>query len=342
MKFYSALNYLPQAFGLTLGRLLGLGTVLTIVLGRICMLAVYIAGCSHAVRITPVGKAVFAAVPLLPMALMMAGSYSYDAMVLVSTLCFTASVLHARFENGSRTAFIECIVWAFVLGGVKGGAFLIFLPLALMLMHSGWRKPLALLAAGGLSALIFDVFLAPDSLYQLGEEGSGMMRASFAFAHPQKFLDLLASTYLNSADELVLNMGGTRLAWLEPTIPSVVIAGLLAVIAAYAIFEKDRLRFTQLDRGLFLWILGMEIVFTPMMLLSWTEYGDDRIRGLQGRYYLPVLVLLLFLLTKFRLRIARGNDSGSSYVAIEKKCAASLCALSCLCVYYMMRLYLIR
>lgn len=348
MKFYSAVNYLPQAFGLTLGRLLGLGTVLTIFLGRLCILAVFIAGCAHAVRITPVGKAVFAAIPLLPMALMIAGSYSYDAMVLVSTLCFTASVLRARLETGSRPAYIECIVWVLVLGGVKGGAFLIFLPLALMLMYSDRLRVLPVLAAGGVSVLIFDVLLAPDSLYQLGEEGSGTMTASFAFAHPLKFLDLLASTYLNTIDEIVLNMGGTRLGWLEATIPAAVIGGLLAVIAVWAVFEKDLIRFRKIDRGLFLWVLGMEFVFTPMMLLSWTEYGDDRIRGLQGRYYLPVLILLYFVFTKFSLRAGAGSGSGTASAssqardAVVKKCAVCFCALSCLSVYYLMRMYLAR
>lgn len=372
MRCYSILNYLPQTVGLTIGRLLGLGTVLTMTLARILMLAVYIAACAHAVQITPLGKAVFAAVPLLPMSLMLSGSFSYDAMVLVSTLCFTASVLRAREESESLFALAECVAWAVVLGGVKGGAFLIFLPLALMLLPQSLQssqrlragnnllRPGIVIAAGALSALFFDVLLAPDGLYQLGEEGTSTMRASFALIHPLKFLCLLASTYLNSADELILNMGGTRLAWLEATIPAAVIGALLVIIAVQSVFEKDRIRLRGRDRGLFLWVLAMEIVFTPIMLLSWTEYGDDRIRGLQGRYYLPVFLMLVFVFTKYTLHeqadqsgslvsgstelveSENNNNTGSDPGLVVRKCVGWFCGLSCLCVYYLMRLYLVR
>ena len=35
-----------------------------------------------------------------------------------------------------------------------------------------------------------------------------------------------------------------------------------------------------------------------MMLLSWTFEGATTIRGLQGRYYLPILSITLILITK--------------------------------------------
>ena len=129
MKTYFPTNYLPQIIGVTIGKILGLGTVPMLYLARILTIIAYIAGCLHAVRTAPVGKVIFASTALLPSALMAGCSITYDAMVLISTLCFTASILRARHEPENRAALIESAVWAAVIGSVKGGGYLILLAL---------------------------------------------------------------------------------------------------------------------------------------------------------------------------------------------------------------------
>ena len=83
-------------------------------------------------------------------------------------------------------------------------------------------------------------------------------------------------------------------------------------------------------------------VFTmPAMLLSWTPAGSDMILGLQGRYFLPVLPLIFFVFTKFSVRV-RTDSSRERITGLGRKYMIWFAALSCLCVYFMMRLYLTR
>lgn len=413
MEYYSVLNYLPQTIGLTIGKLLKLRSAPAVYLGRILILIAYIIACAHAVRIAPVGKAVFAGIALLPMSLMLSSAYSYDVTVLLSTLCFTAGILRAYHQPADRLLLIECAVWAAVIGGTKGGGYLLLLPLVFLFfsvntaglpygntpqgagqlpgspagpgrqngtgqnpgtpaaqsrqgapvqtagqqsagnaaqrriedrkyqLRRAALRALPVLAAGILSIILFDVLLPTDSLFQFGEAGTGRMAFSYALVHPMKYLQMLFAAMIQYADSLTINMGGTALAWLERTIPNVFVVGLLLLIAVHALFENDQLEFAGRDKKIFLTVIFLVVLLMPAMLLSWTPIGSRWIEGLQGRYFLPVLPLIYFVLTKFRLH-RRTDHSKNNAAIVGRSCMRWFCVFSCICVYYLMRLYLTR
>ena len=346
MKTYFPTNYLPQIIGVTIGKILGLGTVPMLYLARILTIIAYIAGCLHAVRTAPAGKVIFASTALLPSALMAGCSITYDAMVLISTLCFTASILRARHEPENRAALIESAVWAAVIGSVKGGGYLILLPLVILLFTGEFsqsaKKAASIVAAGLLSALIFDVVLSAGGLFQLGGTAAGKLSFSYALAHPLNYLDMMLRSYATFANSLSFGIGGSRMGWAEKdVIPDIMIAGLLVSAGVMSVFEKDRFSFTKRDRNVFLGIIALIVFTMPAMLLSWTSAGSDMIMGLQGRYFLPVLPLIFFVFTKFSVRV-RTDSSRERVTGIGRKYMIWFAVLSCLCVYFMMRLYLTR
>ena len=305
MRFYSPVNYAPQVVGLTAARLLRLGTVASIWLGRLCILAFYIVACRHAVKKTPVGKSVFAAVALLPMSLMMASSYSYDAMVLICTLNFLASAFSLRACPQRRRELAECCAWAFALGAVKGGGWLLMLPLTGMLFSREDRrgsmgKILWVFGAGIVSLVIFDLLLpGGETLFQMGGE-TGKLSAAYALIHPLRYFLMAAEAFVKNTDMWLVNMGGTQLAWAEPVIPGACVFGLAAAAALYSLYEKDRLTLAGRDRRLMLAVAALAFCLTPAMLLSNTSVGSSFILGVQGRYFLPVLPLLLLGADKVR------------------------------------------
>ncbi len=92
-------QYLPQALGIVLARLLGLGFYPMLLLGRVFSVACYTALMTAAVRLTPVGKRLFSAAALLPMGLELAGSFSADTTVLGMAFLFTALCLKGMQEK---------------------------------------------------------------------------------------------------------------------------------------------------------------------------------------------------------------------------------------------------
>ena len=346
MKGYSPISYLPQIIGMALGRLLGLGGVPSAYLARILTAALYILLCLNAVKTAPAGKIIFAVVPLLPMALMMSGAFSYDAAVIACTLNFIAATLALCQSPADKKRLIACIVWAFLIGAIKGGGYLLLLPLALLLLQYTDRKTALrsmayILAAGLVSCVLFDLILVgKQGLFQLGTADNGMLYASFALRHPIRYVFMALKAYVNSPDEWISNIAGHALGWLEPVLPVVLPLSIVAVCFVCACREKDPLPLQPENKRVLMIPVLLSLCLTPMMLLSITPVGGAGISGLQGRYYLPVLPLALLLLSKFSLH-SKPESAGIRSMLLLR-CFDLLTALNCLCVYYLMRVYLIR
>ena len=91
-----------------------------------------------------------------------------------------------------------------------------------------------------------------------------------------------------------------------------------------------------------LWMLltaVLFIVFSPAMLLSYTDEGAETIRGLQGRYYLPILPIVYLMLTKFRL--FKGNEHQKGTV-IQHLGYKWISILSMVCILMLLRKYSYR
>ena len=342
MEYYSILCYLPQTIGFVIGRFLNLGTVMMIYLGRACMLITYIGFGYNAVKKMPMGKYITGGVLLLPMSLMMASAISYDPLVLVASANFIALIFKLKWEPSRKSTLLGCIGWAFVLGGVKGGGYLVLLPLAFVLFELKREsvRYIWILLAGGVSVFLFDVVLpAGSALFQFGVERSGKLYTSFVFENPVRFLNMCAESYFQSLDYLVINMAGTHIAWLENTIPTFIIVGMAAALVIISIYERDKLELQRKDKCTMLFVIFLTFFLTPAMLLSWTSAGSSLVAGLQGRYYLPVLPLLLLVLTKFHLHT---EISEERFCKIQNGCCRAFGLFSGIAVYYMLRLYLTR
>ena len=346
MEYYSFINYFPQILGITIGRLLNLNLIVCMYLARFLILFFYICACYNAIKKTPIAKSLFTMIPLLPICLMMGSAFSYDPMVIAASLNFIANVLRLKMEPQNRKAWIETAIWIFIIGATKGGGYLLLLPLVFILlkkddMKQAICKIISIAGSGLFSVLLFDKILQiGKTLFQFGEEGNGKMTADFAFVHPMEFLNMSITTYLSNLDMLVFGMLGRELSWSERTIPITIIILLCLPFMIIAICEKNQLVLRKNDRLLFMFVIGLTIVFTPMMLLSWTDLGSKTILGLQGRYYLPVLVPALILISD-KLRHCVKNAESLVILNREKIMACFSVTLT-LAVYFMERKYLLR
>lgn len=346
MEYYTIINYFPMVIGFVIGRLLNLGMAAMLYIGRFLMWVYYISICYYSIRITPVGKHVFTSICLLPMSLMMSNSLSYDAMVIVSTVFFTASVLRIRNNASIQNLIVACVSGLFI-GGVKGGGYLILLVLLLVLWNKkepekSFKTILAVGAIALLAFMIFNMFIPKVKLYQFGTEGSEKLSTTWGITHPIDYINMSITAYLDYADMLIINIGGTILAWDEFTIENIVIVILMVTALIASVFEKDELVLNKRDKLVFISTVLIAVCFTPLMLLSWTNVNSVRIEGLQGRYYLPVLPLMIMVLSKFKLKNASREPDSADSIAVLKTCQRLFAVVSVLCVYYLMRLYLTR
>lgn len=93
-------QYLPQALGVLLARLLGLGFYPMLLLGRLFSVAAYTVLVALAVAAAPrSSKEIFGVAALLPMGLSLSGSFSADTTVLGMAFLFTALCISGMSEQ---------------------------------------------------------------------------------------------------------------------------------------------------------------------------------------------------------------------------------------------------
>ena len=348
MNYYSAFCYIPQTAALVIGRLIGFGPVINCYLAKLFTAVFYVILCYRAVKKAPFAKEIIAFCAILPSSLMMSSAFSYDPMVIITSLNFISSVLYLKSDPDERKAYTSVLIWSFMLGAVKGGGYLILMPLLLIVLSKeNGIKPTKLIApifAAILSVCTFDMILPDRGLYQFGSKGNGFMTASFAVENPPAYLLMTVKSYGRFIIDLVSDLFGSKLCWGEQTIPVIFSVLMFVILLIIAASDPGTSELKPFDVVIIFAVVFIALITTPAMLLSWTPEGSDVILGIQGHYYMPVLPLIALLIGKGLRTIVYKTNFWKRRAADYLKLAPypAIVLMIFFAFYYVLKLYLTR
>ena len=248
--------YLPQAIGFSIARVLGLGAMGLLFLGKFLNLCCYVALTALAVRTAPIGKSWFAAAGLLPMSLHLAASLSYDAGLIGCVFLFTALVF--KLAYGAEEIRARELIALCALAALFGPCKLVYAPLILLALliparvFGGFGKKLlcililllSLVAAVlAVNADVLEAYFFPAAAEQAGNVSADMSHAGFTaaelFSHPFFTLRML----VNSFSARLLNWGaemiGMKLGNLDPLLGASGLQTLLFALGLVALTLAD-------------------------------------------------------------------------------------------------------
>ncbi|MDD3335504.1 MAG: DUF2142 domain-containing protein [Eubacteriales bacterium] len=305
--------YLPGAIGFTIARLLHLGTIPMVYLGRLCNLLFYFLCLYWALRITPVKKNLFALIGILPMGMQLACSLSYDVPMLGLSFLFISYGLRLIYVVPKLVwkDWVICGAFALLLAPCK----LIFFPLMLLLFlisHQKFGSKLqkaAFLLAVFLAALLSFALSNLDSITMyfkdLGVDKSStdnqryqeLYTLGWIVGHPKETVQIFLHTIRQDFDFFWKNMLGGRLSVFDPIIDWHVIL-LVALVFAAQKDPADTIRLSASTKavGVFGFVIALLSVML-MMLFMYTPFGREVIEGVQGRYLLPILPVFMLALS---------------------------------------------
>lgn len=324
------LRHFPAAAGVMLGALLRLPAYWTLLLGKFCSLLFYVGVCSLALKITPRGKWLFEAVMLLPMCMQQAVSLSYDAVLLPVCFLFIGYILYLKFEASviygrnllaiaGMAGFIAAIKIPYIL--LAGIVFL--LPLGKIEIHIG-RYELTGDRLRRYRGIIMACFLVTAALGLWGWRENQWLKIVYAsVCQWAQTIYLFGATWKKFAGDLLVSLVGnfgykdtpTALWFVGGETAFIVITGITCI--KKGIGQKTELKATEAyqwrgyDRAVIyltcaacIYVITLSMVrHTACVLfygtediavsLNWQEvlYQIPFVGGLQGRYYIPVLLL---------------------------------------------------
>ena len=348
MNYYSAFCYIPQTAALVVGRLIGFGPITNCYLAKLFTAVFYVVLCYRAVKKAPFAKEIIAVCAILPSSLMMSSAFSYDPMVIITSLNFIASVLYLKSEPDERKAYTAVCIWSFMLGAVKGGGYLILMPLLfIVLSKEEGIKPTKLIApifAAILSVCAFDLVLPDRGLYQFGSKGNGFMTASFAIENPGAYLLMTVKSYGRFIIDLFSDLFGSKLCWGEQTIPFIFTVVMFVMLLIIATSDPGVSELKSFDVTIMIAVVLIALLTTPAMLLSWTPEGSDVILGIQGHYYMPILPIFALLMGKGLRGIVYKTNFWKRQAADYLKLVPypAIVIMIFFAFYYVLKLYLTR
>lgn len=319
-------QYIPTAIGITIARLLKVGYIPLIYIGRLLNFIFYLGMIYWGMKKLPFGKITLFAVSMLPMALQQGASFSYDAIVYGLGYFYISYALYIAFskEAAKRRDILFLVLSGGILSTCKGGVF-IFICLTCLLIpinkFKNKKRYLAAIAIIVLAALsmflIFNFVKVRRTIVTtekpLVEFNSQVAYAySYIFTNPLGFLKIVYNTIITNVDFYVLSTFGSHLGWSTieyVEVPIIIIIVYIIIVILSAFREDGERQYISIKNKILMLAIIIMVCFTFFTAaLTWTPYGDSTIFGLQGRYYLAVLPLIAFLFRNNTVILKRNLD----------------------------------
>lgn len=297
--------HLPQALGITAGRLMRRNMVTNIMLGRLFNLLFYGICVFHAVRIAPVYKSVLGCAAAVSAVIQDASMLSHDTYINGISLLMTALFIRMALGEGTvrKKDFVAFAVLGILLSPAKMVYFpFIFLPLLIDKdkFEGGKKKYVAVVLICAFIGMVL-IYLCNLSDLRDIEDGSNLdfkerYTFDFVISHPAATLKLyLRSTsvflkpWISEAmvtDVLRIAEGWTRYITLA-------FMAILLLSAADGVGQTEPHISGTLKIGLLAAAFIMYSFILVAMLIAWTNGNSDVILGVHGRYFDPLIPLIL-------------------------------------------------
>lgn len=305
---YSPIAYIPQVAAFWLGH--DLGYFWIIILGRILGVLMVTTAAYYSIKHIKVGKWILFAIALLPSFTMQAATFGADAMALALSVIFVTCIVNLLFAKAiawRHAAGLTAVAIALAMVKSAYMPFLLLLP-ALPFMNKdlrSWRHwlKLSIPLIGSIAAGLWWIS-ATHYIEVVSYAANREVQQNFVLAQPGMYLITLFYTFVTN---LQIGMYGSLVgSYVWNTAPLSPLFAYLAVGAVLAsVFVTDkREQLRGLKQRIATRLRGLRwaafLVGTTTILLTvtavyvyFTPPYRTSIDGVQGRYFLPLLPLLL-------------------------------------------------
>ncbi len=308
--------------GILIGRALSLNSLLTFYLGRIFNLILFSFLAFLAIRIIPFGSKIIAAISLLPMSISLAASYSYDSAIMGLAFLLIALLLRAISMQGQIKVreVIPILLVSFLLAPLK----LVYAPLVIIGLFIPRKRfgsvyweflfKISLILVCLISIIIWQIpnlggFLGAENNAatapthaDLAESEASSPTLLFLFMHPFRTLMVFAKTLYKTGGWLIDTTIGSSLGWFQPSIiaPWFIAPAYIVLLFAASQRYSANSKIISLNRKVLFGIVFLicaTLLFSVFYLTTIADTHDSAsvILGMQGRYFIPILPLLLLL-----------------------------------------------
>ena len=335
----SPIPYLPEAIGIDIGWICGFSPLAIAYMGRAFNLLAWLIIVFLAISITPVLKWTFFLLGVMPMAVHLAGSLSGDTVTTAMAFLFVAFVLRLALakdkDRVNRRDLVLLFILAPLLALVKAPYYLLAFTF-LMIPVSKFRDRRAYYATFALLIMLVVVIGVGWSSMQMPsgrlqsknteapaqskntEAPAPSSQMSYVIHHPFTYGVTLLRT-INVKKEFYLSSFVGAFGWFEAGLPAWFPYFYLFALLGVTVLDKDQeimVGRRQRLTGVATLLVAVFVIFTALYN-GWSAVGANLIKGVQGRYLIPLAPLLFLLFYNQKIAYEKGRWFYVAMVAIS-------------------------
>ncbi|MEG1862033.1 MAG: DUF2142 domain-containing protein [Oscillospiraceae bacterium] len=314
--------YILSGVIISICRIFHIGYIPTLLIARFANLLMYAILASFAVKFMPYSKSAMAICSILPMSLHLASSFSRDCFIISFSFLFIGMCLYAieSKEKLSNKFFLLLAFVSIILAPSKSA----YVPICLIILAiptNVFKSKAAMrytkigtlffTAANYLYAngsLIFNVLRQPvvqtvsSAALEITTSNPDSITFSLGYIlkFPGIFISLLVNTIMTNGEFYLKTLIGGNLGYFNTDLSWVFVIGFIVLL--FVAFQRTDSEQSHMTTWGFCWIQLMALSVCALVVMGcvlWTPTYYKTIYGIQGRYFLPILpILLLFLKNK--------------------------------------------
>ena len=299
---YSPISYVMPAFAIEVGNFFNLPPLVLMYLVRLVNLIVWLLLVYLAIRIIPVYKWALLTLALVPMAVFEAASVSADGLTIGLSFLMIAYILKLALGKGNfvKTDFFILVILGLLIALAKSIYILLFFLFLLIPVNKFKSYKMKygvffiLFILTGLTSVGW-IWLTNGLYVPIFSTWSVTGQINFIFGHLFYYSTILFKTVVNyGIYYLIMFVGDLGMSNTSAPFILVLIYFLMLIFAVLVDKNEFKISLKQKLICLMIFIVNATTIFT-FEYITWNPVGCGIIRGVQGRYFIPIAPLLLLV-----------------------------------------------
>lgn len=313
MAIYNFLNFAPQSLGFLIGRGLCLPVVVTAYLARLFNFICFAGLFYFAIKKVPFGKVFFFFIAFLPVVLQEATSLSADCLAIGMSAALVSFSLYLAYDKNAKLNRKNYIILlTFVL--FESLCKIVYLPLCFLIFliptskFKNKKDRVIRTVLPIIAIIIVNLIWLKIASQYLIEYNPGVNsgeQIKYLLSSPLSYLQTIFNTCVSSMYEFAYGMFGGWLEWLDVEIGHIYLI-LSIIVASILVYKNSENKFKIPVSGrailITIAVTTTGLIFTSLYI-QWNPVGNGFIGGLQGRYFLPILLLAPAIACGLRNRV---------------------------------------
>lgn len=317
-SLYPFLCYLPQAIGIMIGRTLNLSILACAYLGRLMNLIVWCFTIFFSIRLIPYFKKTLAFIAFLPITLQEVTSLAADSLTIAACVLFVSYVLHLYYDKRDQQITVKNFAVLALSGLCIALCKIVYIPLLLLILiipSSRYKDKKTkyisnILLIGAIVAIeLIWVKMCSIFLVEYTPGVNSGAQTLLVLQHPIYYCKALFASLISNGEFYINGFTGSSLEHFTVNLAGVyhyICIILLLLVGIKENKEAKKLSDLALIKVIVSVLLTTVLIFTALYI-QWTPYHKEIIDGVQGRYFIPFIILIPFIFANRKKPLLENN-----------------------------------